>query len=151
MDVPTVAAADVGPANFRPARERVDVDELEHAWRVLRLASDRFDLIARGHGWPVPFGPVRVLILARLANATSYGLSARQLKSLLGVRPSTMAYHLDALVEAGLVFRAPWTMYDRRKVAVRLTVAGRYAAQRLAAAAQPPPVPPMRSPAMARP
>lgn len=59
--------------------------------------------------------------------------------------PSTLAHHLDALENAGLVSRDPWTVHDRGKVAVRLTTLGRYAAPRLAAQ------PPIRSPAIASP
>jgi DNA-binding MarR family transcriptional regulator len=124
-----------------------DTLELERAWHVLRTASARFDRIAGQEGWPLPFPPVRVLILARLEKATAYGLSARRLAGQFGVAPSTLAYHLDALESAGLIVRAPWTVHDRRKVAVRLTSAGRYAAQRLATRPQPP----MCSPAMASP
>jgi DNA-binding MarR family transcriptional regulator len=44
--------------------------------------------------------------------------------------PSTLARHLDALEGAGFIHRAPWTLYDRRKVAVRLTDTGHYAVRR---------------------
>jgi DNA-binding MarR family transcriptional regulator len=122
-----------------------DVDQLERAWHLLRAASLRFDHIARQQGWPVPFAPVRALLLARLEQATAYGLSARRLAGLCRVTPSTLAYHLDALEGAGLIRRVPWTIGDRRKVAVRLTPAGSHAAHRLL------PQPPMRSPAIASP
>jgi DNA-binding MarR family transcriptional regulator len=121
------------------------VDELERASRLLRHAAERFDRIAREEGWPAPFSLPRVLILCRLEEATAYGLSARRLAWRLAIAPSTLCYHLDALEAVGLVQRAPWTIHDRRKVAVRLTASGRYAARRLASQ------PPMRSPAIASP
>lgn len=131
-----------------PHAEPIDWHELDRAWRLLRSAGERFDWIAAEEGWPTPFGPIRYLILARLSEATAYGLSARRLVRALSVSRSTMAYHLDALEGAGLVHRVPWTVYDRRKVAVRLTEAGRYAVRRLAASRY---EPAMSSPAMASP
>lgn len=59
--------------------------------------------------------------------ATPYGLSARRLARSLTLSPSTLAHHVEGLEQAGLVHRAPWTVYDRRKVAVRLTETGRRA------------------------
>jgi DNA-binding MarR family transcriptional regulator len=105
--------------------------ELQGAWRLLRAASDRFDRIADAEGWPTPFGAVPCLVLCHLARATAYGLSARRLGDLLSMPPSSLAYHLDALERARLVTRSPWTIHDRRKVAVRITQAGRYAVLRL--------------------
>jgi hypothetical protein len=81
---------------------RLDIRELEHAWRTVRAASGELDRIARS----------------------------------LGLRPPTVSYHLDALEGAGRVQRTPWTVHDRRKVAVRLTEGGRFAVGRLGA--QPP-------------
>ena len=107
--------------------ERIVPEEMERAWHLLRSAMRRLDRIAKEQGWPTPFAPARYLILVLLERATVYGLSARRLARSLGVSPSTLAHHLDVLEEAGLVRRAPWTIYDRRKVAVRLTETGRYA------------------------
>jgi DNA-binding MarR family transcriptional regulator len=115
--------------------------ELQRAWSLLRSAGERFDRIAKLEGWPTPFGPVRYLLLAHLAEATGYGLSVRRLRCALSLRPSTLAYHLDALEAAGLVRRAPWTVNDRRKVAVRLTATGHHAFRQLS----------MSSPAIASP
>ena len=77
------------------------------------------------------FAPARYLILADLDRATPFGLSPRRIARALDVTPSTLAHHLDVLERAGLLHRAAWTLYDRRKVAVRLTVTGRYAVWRL--------------------
>ena len=107
--------------------ERFDPEEIDGAWHVLRRAGRRLDRIAKEQGWPTPFAPARYLILVLLEQATAYGLSARRLARSLDVSPSTLAHHLDVLEGAGLVHRAPWTIYDRRKVAVRLTEMGRYA------------------------
>jgi DNA-binding MarR family transcriptional regulator len=116
-------------------------EELQRAWHLLRSVGAHFDHIARLQGWPTPFSPVRYLLLAHLTEATLYGLSVRRLRCALSLRPSTLAYHLDALEAAGLIARARWTIHDRRKVAVRLTDAGRYAVRRLS----------MSSPAIASP
>lgn len=107
--------------------ERLDPDEIDGAWHLLRSAARRLDRIAKDEDWPTPFAPARYLILVLLDRATAYGLSARRLARSLGVSPSTMAHHLDVLEGADLVRRVPWTIYDRRKVAVRLTETGRYA------------------------
>jgi len=106
---------------------RIDPEELGRAWRLLRSAAGRLDMIAKQHDWPTPFAPARYLILVLLERATAYGLSARRLARSLGLSPSTLAHHLDVLERAGLIRRAPWTIYDRRKVAVRLTETGRHA------------------------
>lgn len=118
------------PAPRRPY-DRVDPHELDRAWLLLRDASVRFDRIAQEEGWPTPFPPVRYLILTHLEKATAYGQSAGRLAHLLSIGRSTLAYHLEALEHARLVRRGPWTVHDRRKVAVRLTEDGRYAARRL--------------------
>ncbi len=123
----------------------IDAHELERAWHALRSAAEHFDLVARAEGWPTPFSPIRYLVLAKVDAATRYGLSARRLGHALGLPPSTLAYHLDALEEAGLVARAPWAVHDRRKVAIRLTDEGRYALRRLGRQTR------SRSPAIARP
>lgn len=65
-----------------------------------------------------------------LHGATPYGLSPRRLARALELSPSTLAHHLEVLEGADLVRRVPWTIYDRRKVAVRLTDSGRYAVGR---------------------
>lgn len=108
----------------------IDPEKLDGAWRLLSSAKRRLDRIAKQEGWPTPFAPVRYLVLVQLASATVYGLSPRQLAHLLGVSPSTLAHHLDGLERAGLVHRVPWTVYDRRKVAVRLTHTGHHAVRR---------------------
>lgn len=110
-------------------RGGIDLEELASAWRLLRGVALRLDRIAKQHGWPTPFTPSRYLILALLEHATGYGLSPRRLARALALNPSTVAHHLDVLERAGLVQRAPWTIYDRRKVAVRLTATGHHAAQ----------------------
>ena len=124
-----------------PGARQIDPQELHRAWCMLRVAAERFDVVAKVEGWPTPFSPVRYLLLAHLVESTGYGLSVRRLTRALSVRPSTLAYHLDALENAGLIARSPWTVHDRRKVAVRLTDAGRYALLRLSSS----------SPAMASP
>lgn len=123
----------------------IDPDELDRAWRLLRSAADHFELVARAEGWSTALSPLRYLVLAKIDAATSYGLSARRLAHALSVRPSTLAYHLDGLEGTGLVRRAPWTVHDHRKVAIRLTDEGRHALHRLGRQA------PSRSPAIARP
>lgn len=96
-------------------------------------------------------GSLRFLLLAALRDSTAYGLSARRLARMLRVKPSTLAYHLDALESAGFIVRAPWEIYDQRKVAVRLTSRGRHALDHLCDAVPEPSQPAMRSPAIARP
>lgn len=115
------------PSPVAPSRVRIDPEELESAWRLLRTVAWRLDRVAKQEGWPTPFAPARYLILVLLQRATAYGLSPRRLARALGLSPSALAHHLDVLEGAGLVRRAPWTVYDRRKVAVRLTETGRYA------------------------
>ncbi|MGD8728299.1 MAG: MarR family transcriptional regulator [Gemmatimonadota bacterium] len=116
-----------GAAPGTRCREGIDPDEIDRAWHLLRSAARRLDRVAKDRGWPTPFAPARYLILVLLDQATAYGLSARRLARSLGVSPSTLAHHLDVLEAAELIRRAPWTIYDRRKVAVRLTETGRYA------------------------
>lgn len=108
----------------------IDPEKLDDAWRLLSSAARRLDRIAKQEGWPTPFAPARYLILVQLAGATAYGLSPRQLAHQIGVSPSTLAHHLEVLERAGLVLRVPWTVYDRRKVAVRLTDMGHHAVRR---------------------
>ena len=107
--------------------EGIDPEEVERARRLLRSVAWRLDRIATQEGWPVPFDPARYLILASLERATAYGLSPRRLAHELALSPSTVAHHLHVLERAGLVHRVPWTIHDRRKVAVRLTATGRHA------------------------
>ena len=45
--------------------------------------------------------PVRFRILGQLQGASRYGLSAGRIAHVLRLRPSTLAYHLDALERAG--------------------------------------------------
>jgi DNA-binding MarR family transcriptional regulator len=119
------------PPVVSPHGEGIDPEELASAWGLLRSVASRLDRIAKQEGWPTPFAPVRYLILVQLERATAYGFSARRLARSLATRPSTLAHHLDVLERAGLVHRAPGTLYDRRKVVVRLTDTGRHAVRRL--------------------
>ena len=121
------------PPPIAPHSDPIDPEAVEGAWRTLRGVAGRLDWIARREGWPVPFGPARYLVLLLLERATTYGLSARRLARSLALSPSTLAHHLDLLEGAGLVLRTPWTVHDRRKVAVRLTEDGRYALRRFTA------------------
>jgi DNA-binding MarR family transcriptional regulator len=114
--------------------ERINAQELDRARRLLVSVSWRLDRIATEEGWPTPFAPVRYLILTLLERASAYGLPARRLAGLLDLSPSTVAHHLDVLEQAGFVHREPWTPYDRRRVAVRLTETGRYAVRRFTGA-----------------
>ena len=114
-----------------PFGSGIDPEKLEDAWRLLVSAARRLDRIAQQEGWPTPFAPARYLVLVRLDGAPSYGLSPGQLARDLGMSPSTLAHHLGSLEHARLVHREPGTLYDRRKVAVRLTDKGRYAVRRL--------------------
>lgn len=113
---------------------RIDLAELDSARRLLSSVASRLDRIAYQHGWPTPFAPARYLILVQLELATAYGLSPGRLAGLLDLGRSTVAHHLDVLEGAGLVQRVAWTIYDRRKVAVRLTPTGRQAVRCLTGA-----------------
>lgn len=113
-----------------PFHAGIDPERLDAAWRLVTSAARRLDRIATREGWPTPFAPARYLVLVRLDGATSYGLSPGQLARSLAMSPSTLAHHLDALERAGLVHRAPGTLHDRRKVAVRLTHTGHHALDR---------------------
>ena len=124
MDIPA------SPPVVSPAGEGIDPEELGTAWGLLRSVASRLDRIAKQEGWPTPFAPARYLLLVQLAGATPYGLSAGRLARALAVRPSTLAHHLDVLERAGLVHRAPGTLFDRRTVVVRLTDTGRHAVRR---------------------
>lgn len=107
--------------------EPIDPDQVDRAWQVLRSAALRLDRIAAEEGWPIPFAPVRYLILVLLQRATAFGLTVRRIALSLAVRPSSLAHHLDVLEETGLVYRTSKVLHDRRKVIVRLTDEGRYA------------------------
>ncbi|MEX0836727.1 MAG: helix-turn-helix domain-containing protein [Gemmatimonadota bacterium] len=113
-----------------PLRHGMDPDEVDNAWHLLRHVSRRLDRIARRERWPTPFAPTRYLVLVRLERATKFGLSPGALARALGVRPSTLAHHLDGLERAGLIHRRPWMLHDQRRVAVRLTDTGHYAVRR---------------------
>jgi DNA-binding MarR family transcriptional regulator len=115
----------------------LDAEEIHRAWLLLRAAARQFHHVSRVEGWPTPFAPVRYLILAELAGATVYGLSARRLARSMSIAPSSLAHHLAALERAGFTVRVPWDVHDRRKVAVRLTDEGRYAVRRLGAISSP--------------
>jgi len=127
-------ASSPGPGSVALYCERIDAEALDTARRLLGSVSARLDGIALLEGWPTPFGPVRYLILSLLERTTAYGLCPRRLAGLLTLSPSTVAHHLDVLERAGLVHRLPWTVYDRRRVVVRLTATGRYAVRRFTGA-----------------
>lgn len=105
--------------------------ELDAAHRLLRGAARTMDGVAEVEGWPVPFSPVRFLVLARLRAGTPFGVRPRRLARLLALRPSSLAHHLDVLERAELVTRSRPGRYDGRRVEVRLTERGRYAFWRL--------------------
>jgi len=107
--------------------DRIDPEELETAWLLLRSVTPRLDWIAKHHGWPTPFGPARYLVLVALERASSFGLTPRRISRAVALSPSTVAHHLDVMERAGLVRRAPRGIYDKRKISVLLTPAGRYA------------------------
>lgn len=125
---PTPAPSPHAPASHPT---RFDRAELHRAWLVTRAAAATLEQVAAAEGWPVPFPPVRYLVLACLEEASSFGLSPRRLARLLAVGPSTLAHHLDALERAGMISRQPRGIRDGRRVQVRLTDTGRYAARRL--------------------
>ncbi len=78
---------------------------LDEAHRLLRLAADRLDRTAAVEGWPVPFSPVRYLVLHHLSRATAFGLTPVRIGRILSRKPSSLAHHIDVLEEAGLVGR----------------------------------------------
>lgn len=107
--------------------------EVDAANRLLRVVSDALDFVADAEGWPVPFSPVRFLVLAHLHHATAFGLTPRRLAWLLRMPASSLAHHLDVLEEAGMIDRRPRDLHDGRAVTVRLTLPGRAAYLRLGA------------------
>lgn len=110
---------------------------IDDAHRLLRETGWALDRIAAEEGWPVPFSPVRYLVLAHLADVTVFGLIPRRIARLLAIRPSTLSHHLDVLEAAELVERRPLDLHDQRRVAVRLTGSGRYAVRRMASGTLP--------------
>jgi len=118
------------PSSYTLAHRWTEVDG---ANRLLRLVSDTLDFVAEPEGWPVPFSPVRFLVLAHLHSATAFGLTPRRLAWLLRMPASSLAHHLDVLGKAGMIQRRPRGLYDGRAVTVRLTPAGMAAYLRLGA------------------
>lgn len=110
---------------------------LDDAHRLLRETARALDRIAAEEGWPVPFSPVRFLVLAHLADVPPLGLIPRRIARLLTLPPSSLAHHLDVLEAAELIERTPLGLGDQRRVAVRLTPSGRYAVRRMASGALP--------------
>lgn len=110
--------------------DRIDPEDVERAWLLLRSITRRLDRLAKQHGWPTPFTPPRYLILVALEGASVFGLTPRRISRAVALSPSTVAHHLDVMEGAGLVRRAPRGIYDRRKISVHVTVAGRFALQR---------------------
>jgi DNA-binding MarR family transcriptional regulator len=107
--------------------------EVDRANRLLRVVSDALNFVAEPEGWPVPFSPVRFLVLAHLHHATTFGLTPRRLAWLLRMPASSLAHHLDVLEGAEMIDRRPRDLHDRRAVTVRLTPWGRAAYLRLGA------------------
>ena len=107
--------------------DRIDAEEVESAWLLLRSITRRLDQVAKQHGWPTPFTPPRYLILVALDRASAFGLTPRRISRAAALSPSTVAHHLDVMEAAGLVRRAPRGIYDRRKISVHVTAAGRFA------------------------
>lgn len=107
--------------------------EVDGANRLLRVVSDALDFVAEPEGWPVPFSPVRFLVLAHLQHATAFGLTPRRLAWLLRMPASSLAHHLDVLEEAEMIDRRPRDLHDGRAVTVRLTPPGKAAYLRLGA------------------
>lgn len=110
---------------------------LDDAHRLLRETGRALDRIAAEEGWPVPFSPVRYLVLAHLADVPPLGLIPRRIARLLTLPPSSLAHHLDVLEAAELIERTPLDLGDQRRAAVRLTPSGRYAVRRMASGALP--------------
>ena len=98
--------------------------EVDSANRLLRNVVEALDFVAESEGWPVPFSPVRFLVLAHLHNATAFGLTPSRLAWLLRMPTSSMAHHLDVLEENGWVDRRQRNLHDGRAVSVRLTLLG---------------------------
>lgn len=105
--------------------------EVDSANRLIRVVSAALDFVAEPEGWPVPFSPVRFLVLAHLHHATAFGLTPRRLAWLLRMPASSLAHHLDVLEEAGMIDRRPRNFCDGRAVTVRLTPPGMAAYLRL--------------------
>lgn len=106
---------------------------LARAHRLLRWARAELDPVAVEEGWPALRSVMRCLVLAHLAEATTFGLRPIRLARLLGTTPSSLAHHLDVLEREGLVARRP-RPHDRKAVGVRLTEDGQYAVRRLGSA-----------------
>lgn len=106
-------------------------EDIARAYRLLRRVAEALDRIGAGRGWSVRLSPVRCLVLAHLEAATTFGLPPWRLARLLETAPSSLAHHLDALEEAGLIARIRWALHDRRRVSVRLTDSGREALREL--------------------
>lgn len=131
MDQPTYGeAGGVGGKESSSGAEAPGL-ALDHAHRRLRDAARRIQPVARIEGWPTPFSPVRFLILHHLISATAFGLTPRRLGMILDLKASTLSYHLEKLEAAGLIHRRPRALGDGRKVGVRLTAEGTFAARRL--------------------
>lgn len=94
-------------------------EEVERADRLLREPGRRLE----GAAAPVR-SPFRCLVLAQVGRMTAFGVSPGRLARRLGVSPPHLAYHLDLLEEAKLVWRERGRYPDERKVRVRLTRAG---------------------------
>lgn len=107
--------------------------EVDRANHLLRLVSDALDFVAEPEGWPVPFSPVRFLVLAHLHHVTAFGLTPKRLAWLLRMPPSSLAHHLDVLERAEMIYRRPRDLHDGRAVTVRLTQPGTAAYLRLGA------------------
>jgi len=108
----------------------------DQAHRVMRLTAETIDPIARNEGWPVPFSPVRFLVLDHLKRGSAFGHTPSRLAQLLHMKPPSLAHHLDVLEKAGLIRKRPRRLWDRRKISVQLTEEGTYATQRLRRALQ---------------
>lgn len=101
---------------------------------LIAQASHR--LSAEFHGWLAAEG-VSVATWRVLASLhPDRALSVGELSASCLAKQPTMTRRLDRLVEEGLVTRAAGADADRRRVAIRLTEAGRAEAARLTAAAR---------------
>lgn len=110
--------------------------EVNRAQSLLRRAAVVLDRVATEEeaGWPVPFSPVRYLVLAHARRRPRFGIRPRRLARILELGVSSLAHHLDVLEQAELITRAPLEVYDGRNVAVRLTERGLYAFWRMESA-----------------